>query len=132
MIRGRDPRAELLVNCVECVECQGLRFAKGEQDHVLDDPLDSSGITSHLVVVCIRLEDLQHPFEVIFANQDFSLGVHVADPAIGRHDLDLLSAAGCAAKGADYVVGLVGHLGYYGVSPIIRFSHVGSHRIVSE
>ena len=77
------------------------------------------GVVSYLVTVGSRFEDLQHLVEMLFAHEDLGLGVHVADSAVGGHDLDLLSTAGRVPEGADDVVGLVGHLGYNGTSPIV-------------
>jgi hypothetical protein len=43
----------------------------------------------------------------------------MADPTIGGHNLDLLASAGSLAEAADYVVSLIGHLGYDRASPIV-------------
>jgi hypothetical protein len=70
-------------------------------------------------MVSLGLDDLQYRLEVIFPYEDLAFGVHVADPAVGRHDLNLPSSAGRLVEGVDYVVRLIGHFGYYGASPII-------------
>src|SRR5580692_6189688 len=99
---------------------------------MVDDAPNAGRVAAYLVTVGSRFKDLQHAVEVLFPDEDLAFGIHVTDPAIRGHDLDLLTAIRAAAKGADYVVGLVRHLRYYRVSPIIRFGHAGSHKFVSE
>jgi hypothetical protein len=125
VIWRRDSHTELPVDLAEGANHGGLltvrRPNEGKKDHAGDDTPEPAGVIPLQVGLTRLLQDLQDAPEMLFADQDLVLGIHVADPAVdGGNDSDVRS---CVAKGSDYVINVIEDLGFQIVSPAVRFGH---------